>query len=694
MRPPSPLFWSVILLAIGTSAPGWANSVEVSAYSYYQGQPGVPPPFPGTYDTSRTQCAQSGTSSASCEADFSTQYYSIQGSATANATAAWGSLAATVNQYSSAHAYAATSFSDNVIVTGGTGTGTLISHYTLVMGSDANGSGPNPGGFVFVQGATRSGVTPQFVNFWTNPPTGPQPAGCEDIGLCFSESFDVSSPVSFGTVLPLGALIYMDSAGFDDIMGGGGSSFANASSTLQLDGFTVLDGDGDVVSDAVVTPQDLPASFNLDFTPEPGAWGFMLMGLAGLALWRWRRKVVLPMLGLVTVGGAVPARANSVDASAYAYYDGPIGPDAPFYGTYDTSHTQCAQSGTSSASCQADFGTSNYLVWGSASADATAAWGSLTAAVSQGQEARAYASTSFSDDVIVTGGTGTGTLISHYKLLMQSYGDGSGPDAGGFVFAQGAARTGVPPQFANYWVNPPTGPVPTGCAIVGLCFSESFDVSSPVSFGAALPLGALIYMDSEGFGDIMGGGGTQYSSENSALQLDGFTVLDGDGNVVSDAVVTPQNLPASFNLDFTPEPATWGLMLLGLAGLVLWRWRRKAVLLPVLGLVAMCFAAPAWANSVEASAYAYWAGPGEGPFFYYDNSQTQCAQSGTSSASCEASFSTSNYLVFGDASAGGTAAWGSLTAGVSFENHGTGHAAASFSDDVTVTGGGGLGRAR
>lgn len=270
---------------------------------------------------------------------------------------------------------------------------------------------------------------------------------------------------------------------------------------------------------------------------------------------------------LLTVGFVSQAWANSVEVSAYAYWDGPIS-GAPFFGGYDTSRTQCAQSGTSSASCEASFSTSNYLIWGDAGGGATAAWGSLTAGVSQGQDSRAYASTSFSDDVIVTGGTRTGTLISHYTLLMQSDGNGSSPNAGDFVFTQGAMRSGVIPQFANFWHNPPTGPVPTGCEVIGLCFAESFDVSSPVSFGSALPVGALIYMDSTGFSDIMGGGGTHYSGDSSSLQLDGFTVLDTNGNVVSDAAVTRQNLPASFNLDFTPEPGTWGLMLMGLVGLV------------------------------------------------------------------------------------------------------------------------------
>ncbi len=54
---------------------------------------------------------------------------------------------------------------------------------------------------------------------------------------------------------------------------------------------------------------------------------------------------------------------------------------------------------------------------------------------------------------------------------------------------------------------------------------------------------------------------------SASIKLDGYTVLDASGNVISDASVTPQNVPG-YALDFTPEPGTSALILMGLGALV------------------------------------------------------------------------------------------------------------------------------
>jgi hypothetical protein len=139
---------------------------------------------------------------------------------------------------------------------------------------------------------------------------------------------------------------------------------------------------------------------------------------------------------------------------------------------------------------------------------------------------------------------------------------------------QGAGKFGVTPSEFTYLGSTPPYPVPPqGCQYVGLCFSESYDVSSPIEFGTALPLGALLYFNSGANGSSSSGGDSVFSTISS-LRLAGYTILDADGNVVRDATVTQQNVPG-LQLDFTPEPGTWGLMLAGLVGLVIWRARRS-----------------------------------------------------------------------------------------------------------------------
>jgi hypothetical protein len=140
------------------------------------------------------------------------------------------------------------------------------------------------GGFAFVQGTTSVNVSPLFINFgFTNPKLNP-PAGCGMFGLCFSETFDVTSPMTFGAALPLQADEFLMSNGFAELPAGLGNGL-NVNMSLMLTGFTVLDARGNVIGSAVVRPQNQTWSP----APEPVGWGLMAAGLGLLGTCRIRR---------------------------------------------------------------------------------------------------------------------------------------------------------------------------------------------------------------------------------------------------------------------------------------------------------------------------------------------------------------------------------------------------------------------
>jgi len=280
----------------------------------------------------------------------------------------------------------------------------------------------------------------------------------------------------------------------------------------------------------------------------------MLMGLAGLVICKWRRKAVLPMLGLVVVGSVSPVWANSVYVSNTSFPPQISGP--PPTGTF-----QCQQSGSASAFCQSDYSAFYGRVTGGGLSAGTAAFGALTGRMQESGGGSGYLTASFGDNVVVTGGSGAGTLVAHYALATTALAYLTDSNkTGGFSFVQGATTANVSPVFLNFGFTSPNLNPPAGCGMFGLCFSEMFDVSSPMTFGAALPMGAATYLMSDGLGELpvdLGNG----LNANTSLTLTGFTVLNAAGSVIAGASVTPQNQPWSP----TPEPVTWGLMLAGLA---------------------------------------------------------------------------------------------------------------------------------
>ena len=295
MRPRSLFCSFVLLLTLGFASQAWADSVDVSNSSLRY-VPGL-----GQFETGNSvfDCAQSGVSSASCTSGSSSVAFPyVDSGGTASGSAAFGQISAGTIE-GNAEGRAVSSFSDQVVVNGGSGTGTLVAHYSLVSEGEAYYAAPAD--FVLAQGGSKTSVEPSYQYFGGTPVPNPPP-GCEYVGYCFSEAYDIATPVVFGAATALGAQLSVGTSGGTLIPPHGDTT---AYASIMLNGYTVLDGAGNVVADAAVTRQKLPASFNLDFTPEPGTWGLMLMGLAGLVIWKWRRRAVLPVMGLMVVWSAV-----------------------------------------------------------------------------------------------------------------------------------------------------------------------------------------------------------------------------------------------------------------------------------------------------------------------------------------------------------------------------------------------------
>jgi hypothetical protein len=141
------------------------------------------------------------------------------------------------------------SFSDFVTILGGSGTGTLTTHYLLFSSDEQIG---NPGQAVppfyrFIQGGTIVEHTPNL----------PQLPDMEDAEL--TENLDITSSIVFGTAFPLGAGTRVSLAPRGHL---------DTKSTLTITGFTVLDSAGDAVPGATVQRGFSPVAPNV-FVPEP-----------------------------------------------------------------------------------------------------------------------------------------------------------------------------------------------------------------------------------------------------------------------------------------------------------------------------------------------------------------------------------------------------------------------------------------
>jgi hypothetical protein len=269
-------WFSGFVLFLSATIYSIADPVQVSV-----GPAGIAPGF--TLEFGNSSCQDSGVTSASCSISFQLTPSSFQGGGSVSATAGFGSLSGQGSGGGEAATPGPiiynTSFSDYLVVTGGTGSGTLTAHYQL----DADGGQPlnpatnadvptNSPEFSFLEGSTAENLYPHLT----------------DGNSGFSnEPFSISSPFQFGTQVTFGA----DTQALIDnyIYTEGLFAEAQCGSSVQLIGFTVLDASGNVIPGAEVTPENV---VGLDFfTPEPFSASLVLLGLVAL-VWpivRYRR---------------------------------------------------------------------------------------------------------------------------------------------------------------------------------------------------------------------------------------------------------------------------------------------------------------------------------------------------------------------------------------------------------------------
>jgi hypothetical protein len=203
----------------------------------------------------------------------------------------------------------------------------------------------------------------------------------------------------------------------------------------------------------------------------------------------------------------------------------------------------CSQSvpGVTSCDISAIFsdptGRSTGRVFASAAADYGSLSGDISIEINRGLGgfSGSYQS-SFGSDITVLGGTGDGTLITHYHLIS--------------FYDWGGAGTGLPlPPSYQFQQEGTLVNYTPALHFPSDNLEEDFDVTSQFTFGEPFLLSAgtsVAYVNEEGF---MGGVDT-----GSSAQITGYTVLDSSGAVVADATVQPTSIP---------EPGT---LWLGVAG--------------------------------------------------------------------------------------------------------------------------------
>ena len=255
-------------------------------------------------------------------------------------------------------------------------------------------------------------------------------------------------------------------------------------------------------------------------------------------------KILLAATLLLSTSAILPA--DPVSVSLF----GPNDTDFFLFNLYGS--VSCAAAGVTSAACSFAYGSYNgNLYEGSATASASASFGSASASVNGGED-RPIGSVvffylaSFGNNVVVTGGTGAGTLIAQYQLnasSLQTADPMTNPNyplpSPAFTFIQGSVTDTLETNLtaANSYIN------------------EPFDITSSFQFGTPFAFG----------GATQAAGGSVNLSTQSSLKLTGFEVLDSSGHVVADAQLVPGQ-PLGTGI-FTPEPFSASLILLGLFAL-------------------------------------------------------------------------------------------------------------------------------
>jgi len=183
------------------------------------------------------------------------------------------------------------------------------------------------------------------------------------------------------------------------------------------------------------------------------------------------------------------------------------------------------------------------MVSGSATADYGSISGGIFVGIDSGDASGSYGS-SFGEQVIVLGGSGDGTLITHYQLVS-------------FDAEERATGLTVPPSYQfqqglttiNYT---PFLPHPNFNPVSSL--TEDFDVTSRFTFGEPFLLSAYTHAE---YRNPQTGGRAFILQTSSSAQITGYTVLDSGGAVAADAIVERTAIP---------EPGT---LWLGMAGVLM-----------------------------------------------------------------------------------------------------------------------------
>jgi len=258
-------FLTVLLLGIA-SLPLVAGTVSIQADS----------DLPVALPPSDTSCAASSPGNVSFEGQRRNYTAHVSGSATADFGSITGYIGSSVEQSSVSSSYSSY-FQGYVTVFGGSGVGTLITHYQLISMSEQNflpGLAVSPS-YSFSQGNTGASHTPAL-------PQLPRTAMATLI-----EEFDVISPVIFGEPILLSAstgarhginVLQCCGGSFEDLQ---------TSSSAQITGYTALDSSGATLAGATVM---------IGSVPEPGTlWSGMIGALIFTFLHRRRlSKAVRP----------------------------------------------------------------------------------------------------------------------------------------------------------------------------------------------------------------------------------------------------------------------------------------------------------------------------------------------------------------------------------------------------------------
>jgi hypothetical protein len=226
--------------------------------------------------------------------------------------------------------------------------------------------------------------------------------------------------------------------------------------------------------------------------------------------------------------------------------------------------TFCQQSATGPVTCEMTYIFVNGPWLAGGSSKVIADFGSVTAFITlafSNANASVYYQGSFGDNVTVLGGSGNGTLVSHYHLISVDTQDGlpglAVPPS--YRFLQGATAIDYTPDLPQPFNNRETS-----------VLMEDLDVSSPVVFGVPLMLAAG---SSTQLHTVLQPGGFMLTT-NSSLTLTGYTVLDSTGTVVGGATV--QREFALVPDVYAPESKTVWYSIAGVAVIsVLRRLRRR-----------------------------------------------------------------------------------------------------------------------